>query len=112
TRFFHDLALHHAESIFTLFVPELLDRHRRVQHDQLVEVDERTPEPARALLTHRRLPRTHQSDEHEMASVLCTHLSEARYASWLRTNSPTESPPNLRNASDASTSAVMVSATT
>src|SRR6185295_14235784 len=93
----------------------LLDRHRRVQHDQLVEVDERPSEPACALLAHRRLARAHQPDEHEMAARVAVgrgHRSEARYASWLRTNSVSESPPNFRNASDASTSDTIVSATT
>ena len=40
------------------------------------------------------------------------HASDARYASWLRTNSVSESPPNLRSASSARTSATIVSATT
>ena len=85
--------------------------------DHLVGVDEGTPELLGAPRADDRLPGPHQADEHEVSTCFPTLIalvqrSEARYASWLRSSSANESPPNFRIASSASTSATMVSATT
>src|SRR4029078_4269746 len=60
-----------------------------------------------------------QADEHEMPPPrgvvgpgVLAHRNDATYAAWVRTSWSADSPPNLRGPSLASTSAVIVSATT
>ena len=79
----------------------------------------------RELCADSRLARTHRADEHHARPTdvgrrdrYCVvrhrhrYLMAARYASWLRFVSPTESPPNFSSTASASTSATIASATT
>ena len=116
-----------AEMRFTLAGEDLGHGHAGGGADELVGVDERAIEQVRAPLPHRGLPRAHEPHEHEVPrahsfprarlhgrQTRCGRdaASEAMYAAWLRVNSASESPPNLRIDSDASTRATIVSATT
>src|SRR4029079_11497091 len=72
-------------------------------------VHEVAVEPSGQAAPDRGLAGAHEPHEHD---VLRHRQSGATKASRLRRSSTTESPPNLRDASSASTSATIVSATT
>src|SRR5262249_22436316 len=110
----HRGALERAERRLAVGDEDLGHGTPRVHLDDVVDVHERAAEPFRAARADGRLAGTHEADEHEVPrlTVAPCHRSESRYARWLRAISFTESPPNLRSASEARTSATIVSATT
>jgi hypothetical protein len=78
----HGLALELAETSFTFVGEQLGDGHPGVRLDDVVGVDERSGEPGRARGADRRLPRSHEPDQHEVAmGVLIGHVdrSDAMY---------------------------------
>src|SRR5205823_2622776 len=79
----------------------------RVGLDLGVAVEVGPAQARRQQAPHRGLAHAHHADDEDHRSP-----SPARKAERLRANSSTESPPNLRRASPARTSATMVSATT
>src|SRR5688572_9120483 len=105
------MLLERTELSLTAGCEDLRDGLPGLHLDDAVGVDERPSESLCAQLPDGGLSRTHEPDQHEVADRLRTHVSDARYASWFRTTSGRESPPNFRSASPASTRATIDSAT-
>src|SRR5581483_11119019 len=104
-----------AEGRFPALGEDLGNRPSGPRLDLGIAVEVVATQPGRQPPAHCRLARAHHPDqENALGSTHppCWSGSEARYPSRLRSSSVTESPPNLRSASPASTSATIVSATT
>ena len=95
---------------------ELRDARARALFDDLVDRDKPTTEPLGENRTERRLPRAHESDEHEMAAERVQDVRgqriRSRYAACAATKSTSASPPNFSLATNASSQATAASATT
>src|SRR5581483_8914760 len=110
----HRVLLDPPELLLPALGEERRDRRPRPLLDRGVEVEERTAEPLRELLAERRLPRSHEPDEGDVAPerVQRRQAMRSRYALHAPTKSSSASPPNFSRAARASSHATAASATT